>query len=203
MCGIAGFSGPFERELLARMSAAVAHRGPDGQGICFSRDGAIGLAHRRLAIIDLSPTGAQPMTDTATGVTITYNGEIYNDRELRARLEAADVSFFGRSAAALGVAWAGCLRSRRFMPCDTVSTQNPYEGRDRFGRVPSRQPKGFSRVAGDRGGARDRGHPSMRDVPNAFPCGTWEALPLPARHRPGQFPRRRFGSERRRFIGPV
>lgn len=97
MCGIVGFSGRFERALLARMSATVAHRGPDGDGSHFSADGAVGLAHRRLAIIDLSPTGAQPMTDAATGVTITYNGEIYNYRELRARLEAAGAAFFGHS----------------------------------------------------------------------------------------------------------
>ena len=97
MCGIAGFSGRFERDLLARMSAAIAHRGPDGQGCYFSADGAIGLAHRRLAIIDLTPAGAQPMTDAATGVTITYNGEIYNYRELRLQLEAAGAAFFGHS----------------------------------------------------------------------------------------------------------
>ncbi len=97
MCGIAGFSGRFERALLARMSGAISHRGPDGDGSYYSADGAVGLAHRRLAIIDLSPTGAQPMTDSATGVTITYNGEIYNYRELRAQLEAAGARFFGHS----------------------------------------------------------------------------------------------------------
>jgi len=97
MCGIAGYCGRFGPELLARMSAAVAHRGPDGAGSYISSDGGTGLAHRRLAIIDLSPTGAQPMTDAATGVTITYNGEIYNYRELRAQLEAAGAAFVGRS----------------------------------------------------------------------------------------------------------
>ena len=97
MCGIAGYCGRFGPELLARMSAAVAHRGPDGAGSYISSDGGTGLAHRRLAIIDLSPTGAQPMTDSATGVTITYNGEIYNYRELRAQLEAAGAAFVGRS----------------------------------------------------------------------------------------------------------
>ncbi len=79
------------------MSGAISHRGPDGDGSYYSADGAVGLAHRRLAIIDLSPTGAQPMTDSATGVTITYNGEIYNYRELRAQLEAAGARFFGHS----------------------------------------------------------------------------------------------------------
>lgn len=79
------------------MSAAVAHRGPDGEGSYFSDDGTVGLAHRRLAIIDLSPTGAQPMTDAATGVTITYNGEVYNYRELRAELKAKGAEFLGNS----------------------------------------------------------------------------------------------------------
>ena len=97
MCGIAGYSGAFERQLLARMNASIAHRGPDGEGNFFSTDGRIGLTHRRLAIIDLSPTGAQPMADATTGVTITYNGEIYNYRELRAELEAAGAKFFGHS----------------------------------------------------------------------------------------------------------
>jgi asparagine synthase (glutamine-hydrolysing) len=97
MCGIAGYSGGFERTLLARMNAAIAHRGPDGEGSFFSADNAVGLTHRRLAIIDLSPTGAQPMTDAATGVTITYNGEIYNYRELRAQVVAAGAVFVGQS----------------------------------------------------------------------------------------------------------
>ncbi len=97
MCGVAGYCGRFGPGLLARMSATVAHRGPDGAGSYISSDGGTGLAHRRLAIIDLSPTGAQPMTDSATGVTITYNGEIYNYRELRARLESAGSAFVGRS----------------------------------------------------------------------------------------------------------
>jgi len=97
MCGIAGYFGGFERELLARMSATIVHRGPDGDGSYFAADGSVGLAHRRLAIIDLSPTGAQPMSDHATGVTITYNGEIYNYRELRAQLEAAGDHCVGHS----------------------------------------------------------------------------------------------------------
>ncbi|RMG89673.1 MAG: asparagine synthase (glutamine-hydrolyzing) [Chloroflexi bacterium] len=97
MCGIAGFWGCFERSLLARMSAMIAHRGPDGGGSYLSADGTVGLAHRRLAIIDLSSAAAQPMTDTATGVTITYNGEIYNYRELRTELEMSGATFISRS----------------------------------------------------------------------------------------------------------
>lgn len=97
MCGIAGFAGRFEPSLLTSMSVAIAHRGPDGEGHYLAERDGIGLAHRRLAIIDLSPTGAQPMTDPRSGVTITYNGEIYNYRELRARLQGAGVVFRGQS----------------------------------------------------------------------------------------------------------
>lgn len=63
-------------------------RGPDGSGIWWSRDGRTGLGHRRLAIIDLSDRGAQPMHDRAAGTVISFNGEIYNYRELRAALES-------------------------------------------------------------------------------------------------------------------
>ncbi|MEP7245912.1 MAG: asparagine synthase (glutamine-hydrolyzing) [Gammaproteobacteria bacterium] len=97
MCGIVGFQGEFEPELLQRMTNAVAHRGPDGEGLAMlSVAGAapVGLGHRRLAIIDLSTAGHQPMTvlpdaggGMRTGLTLTYNGEIYNFRELRSELE--------------------------------------------------------------------------------------------------------------------
>lgn len=98
MCGITGFQGTFRRELLSRMTAAVAHRGPDGEGgVYLEVAGAAptALGHRRLAIIDLSASGNQPMTVAAdagggmqVGLTLCYNGEIYNYRELRAELEA-------------------------------------------------------------------------------------------------------------------
>jgi len=97
MCGIAGYSGSFPPELLAQMSESIAHRGPDGEGMFVRPAEGIGLAHRRLAIIDLTPTGAQPMTDDATGVTVVFNGEIYNFRELRKPLEASGVQFLGSS----------------------------------------------------------------------------------------------------------
>lgn len=97
MCGIAGFSGSFAQELLTRMNAAIAHRGPDGDGHFLLPAEGIGLAHRRLAIIDLSPTGAQPMTDDVSGVTLVFNGEIYNYRELRAELAGAGARFRGPS----------------------------------------------------------------------------------------------------------
>jgi asparagine synthase (glutamine-hydrolysing) len=89
MCGIAGvvnFDGaPPPPDLLKRMTDAIAHRGPDGEGWFIA--GPIGLGNRRLAIIDLSDHGRQPMTNESGDVVVTYNGEIYNFRELRADLE--------------------------------------------------------------------------------------------------------------------
>jgi asparagine synthase (glutamine-hydrolysing) len=107
MCGIVGFQGRFERGLLARMTAAVAHRGPDGDGHqLFEIEGQplTGLGHRRLAIIDLSSAGLQPMTVAPdaggghqAGLTLVYNGELYNYRELRAELESAGHVFASAS----------------------------------------------------------------------------------------------------------
>lgn len=95
MCGIAGYLGEFNPALLAEMGAAIAHRGPDGQGAW--SEGRVGLAHARLAIIDLSPTGAQPMVSADRRVVVTFNGEIYNFRELRSRLAGEGVAFRGSS----------------------------------------------------------------------------------------------------------
>ena len=75
------------------MTEAIAHRGPDGEGI---RRGPLGFAHRRLAIIDLSPGGHQPMSSDGRFV-LSYNGEIYNFQELRLELEALGHRFRSRS----------------------------------------------------------------------------------------------------------
>jgi asparagine synthase (glutamine-hydrolysing) len=99
MCGIAGYQGRFGAGLLEAMVEAVAHRGPDGAGTLLhpERDGcSTGLGHRRLSIIDLSAEGSQPMTvrcaccgaDGLGDLALTYNGELYNYRELRRELEA-------------------------------------------------------------------------------------------------------------------
>jgi asparagine synthase (glutamine-hydrolysing) len=100
MCGLAGIIGRIDdgnREALARMSRAIRHRGPDAEGSWESAPGADGrgvlLAHRRLAILDLTPTGAQPMTDPSTGHVIAYNGEVYNYTELRDRLAGEGEGF--------------------------------------------------------------------------------------------------------------
>ena len=89
MCGIAGIldlrGDPVAHETLQRMTDAIAHRGPDGEG--HWREGPVGLGHRRLAIIDLTPGGRQPMLDENGAAVLVYNGEIYNFRELRSELE--------------------------------------------------------------------------------------------------------------------
>src|SRR5262245_10697503 len=75
------------------MRDTMTHRGPDACGGWSSTDGCIGLAHLRLAIIDLSAAGEQPMVDATGDRRIVYNGEIYNYRELRAELEGLGVRF--------------------------------------------------------------------------------------------------------------
>src|SRR5258705_9598079 len=100
MCGIAGIIGRLEeptRAALQRMSDAMVHRGPDDSGTWISAPDARGwgalLAFRRLAILDLSPAGAQPMVDPVTGHVVVFNGEIYNFRDLRQRPMAEGQKF--------------------------------------------------------------------------------------------------------------
>ncbi|HEX9884594.1 MAG TPA: asparagine synthase (glutamine-hydrolyzing), partial [Desulfobaccales bacterium] len=91
MCGILGLAGqvPREgRELLGAMGATLGHRGPDDAGEWWSPEGDVGLGHRRLAVIDLSPGGHQPMADASGQFVIVYNGEIYNFQDLRRELTA-------------------------------------------------------------------------------------------------------------------
>lgn len=93
MCGICGVVGQFEDLDVAAMTTALAHRGPDGSGVqVFPGDPPAGLGHRRLAIIDPTPAGAQPMS-YGDRWWITYNGELYNFRELRRELEAKGERF--------------------------------------------------------------------------------------------------------------
>ncbi|MEW6348552.1 MAG: asparagine synthase (glutamine-hydrolyzing) [Thermodesulfobacteriota bacterium] len=99
MCGIAGFQGDFDRRLLERMSSSVAHRGPDDTGLCWDAEALVGLAHRRLAIIDLTAAARQPMWDATGTVCVTFNGEIYNFAALREELVANGYAFRSRSDA--------------------------------------------------------------------------------------------------------
>src|SRR5215472_16935730 len=105
MCGIFGITGQNARlpdGVLERGTQSLAHRGPDDSGIVLIRDGTdapceIGLGNRRLALLDLSPLGHQPMQDPDTGNWIVYNGEIYNFRELRSELKQTGTRFVSHS----------------------------------------------------------------------------------------------------------
>jgi asparagine synthase (glutamine-hydrolysing) len=95
MCGITGYinlnGSPASAVILKKMTDLIAHRGPDGEGQWV--EGNVGIGHRRLAIIDLSPAGHQPMITSDHRYVLSYNGEVYNYRGLRADLEAEGVCF--------------------------------------------------------------------------------------------------------------
>jgi asparagine synthase (glutamine-hydrolysing) len=96
MCRIAGIFNPADRNIsnnIVMMRDAMRHGGPDDAGVFLHEVHPIALGHRRLSLIDLSENGHQPMQDPAAGITIVYNGEIYNYRELKATLQAYGHSF--------------------------------------------------------------------------------------------------------------
>ena len=100
MCGISGVfhyrdGAPADRALLERQAQAMQHRGPDDSGVWC--EGPAGFGHRRLAIVDLSPGGHQPMANEDGTLWVTYNGELYGWPELRARLAARGHRFRGSS----------------------------------------------------------------------------------------------------------
>lgn len=104
MCGIAGFidrrAATTEdrlRDIVASMTDSLRHRGPDAGDLWLDPAAGAALGHRRLAIIDLTPSGAQPMASASGRYVITYNGEVFNYRELRAELTAAGARFHGNS----------------------------------------------------------------------------------------------------------
>lgn len=96
MCGITGYLRPNDwqnaeksKETLTRMAAAISARGPDDFGIWQNESASVGLAHRRLSIVDLSPAGHQPMNSPSGRYVMVFNGEIYNYREIRTELQEA------------------------------------------------------------------------------------------------------------------
>lgn len=99
MCGIAGIFNADGKSVaigtLRKMTEVIKHRGPDGEG--YWTHGFVGLGHRRLAIIDLSPLGHQPMQNADGSVVIAYNGEVYNFNELRIELESKGYGFHSKS----------------------------------------------------------------------------------------------------------
>lgn len=146
MCGIAGILNlggePVAPAVLRNMTRAIAHRGPDGEGHWIEE--GIGLGHRRLAIIDLSPAGHQPMISRDQQVVLSYNGEIYNYRELRADLESRGHQFRSRTdSEVLLNAWvewgADCVTRFNGMFAFAVwdkRLQSLFLVRDRYGIKP-------------------------------------------------------------------
>lgn len=146
MCGIAGIFNldgrPVAQTHLRRMTDAIAHRGPDGEG--FFADSFIGMGHRRLSILDLSPSGHQPMMEASGRFIIVYNGEVYNFQELRIELEAKGHRFRSRTdtEVVLGAyaEWgADCLNRFNGMFAFAIWDKRDNElflARDRYGIKP-------------------------------------------------------------------
>ena len=147
MCGIAGVlerSGrPVERELLQRMGDVIAHRGPDGEGQ--HADGPVGLVNRRLAIIDPTPAGAMPMASGDGRYWITYNGEVYNFRELRARARGRRATASARTPTPRSCSTPTPPGGRRASSASTACSRSRsgtrerselFLARDRFGVKP-------------------------------------------------------------------
>jgi asparagine synthase (glutamine-hydrolysing) len=109
MCGIAGLFSPklADPGLVRRMIGPIAHRGPDDQGVWTDQEAGIGLGHRRLSIVDLSPLGHQPMESNGGRWVLSYNGEIYNHAALRSELQAARP----------GTAWRGHSDTETLVEC--------------------------------------------------------------------------------------
>ena len=151
MCGIGGFletggaSADKMRAHLLAMAKALAHRGPDDEGVWLDPVAGIGLCHRRLSILDLSPLGHQPMASPSGRFTISYNGEIYNHAELRRELEGFGHAFRGSSDTEVLLAsieqWgvAGALTRSRGMFAFGLwdaAERVLWLARDRFGEKP-------------------------------------------------------------------
>ncbi len=151
MCGITGVFDPSGRNgepveaRAARMTAAIVHRGPDDDGTWADEAAGIALGFRRLAIIDLSPAGHQPMRSTSGRFTLVFNGEVYNHRALRAELEAAGHGFRGHSDTEVMLAafeqWGVREAVPRFLGMYAFAVWDARErelvlGRDRLGKKP-------------------------------------------------------------------
>jgi asparagine synthase (glutamine-hydrolysing) len=142
VCGIAGFHGSTDRDLLQRMTDSLAHRGPDGEGIFLDRQ--VGLGHRRLSIIDTSTEADQPMWSEDRRLVVVFNGEIYNYRELKAQLTGLGHRFHTQSDTEVILVgyqeWGEDVLTHllgmfAFALYDTVTTRL-FVGRDRLGIKP-------------------------------------------------------------------
>ncbi len=142
MCGIAGYVDPagVDRHLLSRMTQALFHRGPDDEGLLI--DGNVGLGHRRLAIIDLA-SGQQPMSICEGAISIVFNGEIYNYRDLRKGLEQrhqfktnSDTEVLLRLYEEMGESCFGQLRGMFSFAINDRRQNRLILGRDHLGQKP-------------------------------------------------------------------
>ena len=147
MCGIAGIisrnPNQISRERLKQMTDALAHRGPDGEGFWINASNNVGLGHRRLAIIDLSDAGQQPM-HYINRYSITYNGELYNYVELKAELQQKGYQFRTQTDTEVILAAYDCWKEQCLQQFDGMfalaiwdeQEQNFFMARDRFGEKP-------------------------------------------------------------------
>jgi asparagine synthase (glutamine-hydrolysing) len=152
MCGISGVVTPSGKcdpgrlsEWIARMNGALAHRGPDAEGNWIDTSLGVGLGHRRLAILDLTPLGRQPMASAHERYTVVLNGEIYNYLELKKELEQHGHGFHGGSDTEVALAafeeWGVLPAVERFNGMFALGVVDRREGmlylvRDRFGQKP-------------------------------------------------------------------
>ena len=146
MCGLAGVFNlngkPVTTQLLKKMGKAIAHRGPDGDGLFVN--GNIGLVHQRLAIIDTSDKGAQPMLSRDGRYVLVFNGCIYNFPDLRQKLRAKGHSFHSNSdtevivegISAFGISFVEKLNGMFAIACWDKQEKKLYFSRDRFGIKP-------------------------------------------------------------------
>ena len=147
MCGIAGIiqarPGPYHLTHLKRMTDALAHRGPDGEGHWENKDQTVRLGHRRLSILDLTDAGRQPM-EYAGRYQVIHNGEIYNYREIRETLRARGYQFRSETDTEVIVAAWDCWQEDCLQELDGMfafaiwdeATSTLFAARDRFGEKP-------------------------------------------------------------------
>ncbi|KFC66791.1 Asparagine synthetase [Bosea sp. LC85] len=173
MCGIAGFVGAGTERDLARMTQALAHRGPDGTGSFSHETQRVHLGHTRLAIIDVAG-GRQPMVYDEAGCTIVFNGEIYNHHALRRALEATGERFFTdhsdtevilRGYAAWGEAVVERLEGMFAFAIHDARRGTLFLGRDRFGEKPLFFHAGADGFVFSSELASLRQHPSVATLP--------------------------------------